>query len=159
MVGHGEHFRHWIRHGADMGWFPEKDDKGEAEEWRWNETWGKQFTEEAVEVESQFMGLSQRKNVMGIHGVRHIVTGILNRSMLNVTNRQGLLIADTLFNRQGAVPAILEALLISGADPMPKAGVDPELGLKKIKDKWAKERKLKNAVDVTNQLVVEHERQ
>merc|ERR1719183_2737401 len=131
----------------------------DTEEWVWNETWGKQFSTENVQIAKKFMGLSQRKNVMGMHGVRHIVTGILQRSMLNVTNRQALLIADTLFNRQGAVPAILEALLINGADPMPKSGVDPELSLKKIKDKWAKERRLKSAVDVTNQLVVEHERQ
>merc|ERR1719424_1243526 len=42
---------------------------------------------------------------------------------------------------------------------MPKAGIDPLISLKQIKEKWAKERKLKSAVDVTNQIVVEHERQ
>jgi len=147
----------------------------DTEEWTWNETWGKQFSIEKVTMDPKFMGLSQRKNVMGIHGVRHIVTGILNRSMLNVTNRQALLIADSLFNRQGAVPGILEAWLVSGRDPAlakttaeweayekakpggNKPGIDPECSLKKIKETWPKVSGC--PVDVSTQLMVEHERQ
>jgi len=165
MIGHGEHFKHYWRHGADMGFNPE------SEEWCWNETWGKQFSVESVTMQKEFMGLSQRKNVMGMHGVRHIVAGILHRSMLNVTNRQALLIADTLFNRQGAVPGILEAWLVSGTSTPKEGGLDqfgkksnvgpywPELSVKQLKDKWAKERALKGPVDVTNAIMVEHERQ
>jgi len=155
VIGRGEHFRHWIRHGADMGFNPD------TEEWVWNETWGKQFSTENVQIAKKFMGLSQRKNVMGMHGVRHIVTGILQRSMLNVTNRQALLIADTLFNRQGAVPGILEAWLVGGTSPMPEAGVDPAkaVSLKKLKEQWAKETRLRAPVNVSDQIMVEHERQ
>jgi hypothetical protein len=152
MLGHHEHFRHWIRHG-DQGY------NGETGEWCWNETWGKQFSEENVKFDKKFVGISQRKNVMGMLGVRHIVSGILNRSMLNMSNRQAMLIADTLFNRQGAVPGILEAWIVTGTSPAPKHELDPELSMKKLREKWSKETKLRAPIEVTKEVMLEHERQ
>jgi len=152
LIGHGEHFHHWLRHGSDMGFNPD------TEEWVWNETWGKQFSVEDFRFQNTFMALSQRKNVMDMHGVRLIVIGILNRSMLNVTNRQALLIADSLFNRSGAVPGILEAVIANTTNPRPKEGMpDPEQSLKKLRDQWGKSRV--QTTDVTNAIVLEHERQ
>ena len=45
MIMH-ENFRHWIRHGADMGFDPEGKLGGGKDAWVWNETWGKQFSVE-----------------------------------------------------------------------------------------------------------------
>lgn len=153
LIGHGEYFHHWIRHGADMGW------NAETEEWVWNDTWGKQFSSEGFTMSQSFMSLPQRKNVMDMQGVRHIVAAVLHRSLLNVTNRQALLIADSVFNRSGAVPGILEAWLVGGDPPIEyRAGqITPETSLRILKDSWAKDGQ--KTVDVTSQILLEHERQ
>jgi len=151
FIGHGEHFRHRLIEAHDMGY------NQESEEWCWNEAWGKQSSVENVRMQPEFMALTQRKNVMDIQGVRHIVQGILQRSLLQVTNRQAILIADALFNRQGAVPGIIEAILVQGESPSPSPTVLDNESLVSLKAKFKNNKT--PFVSVTNEIALEHERE
>jgi hypothetical protein len=137
-----DHLNTYVRDGHNMGFDPA------TRNWRWNEVWGIQRSVENLEVLPEFVHLAQRKNVMDIHGVRMIVNGILQRAMLNFTNRESILVADSLFNRQGAVPGFLEAILTPHT---------PELEACASIDE-AKE-KTSAVVICTYQVVLEHERQ
>merc|ERR1712151_437729 len=114
-------------------------------------------------------------------GVRNIVATILNRTMLQLTNRQQILIADSAFNRGGAVPGILEAILVRKSD----CTVDPKaptgkfvdcsakdvVSLYEMKQKWDGESEKsggksssffgssKKYYDFSNEVALEHERQ
>ncbi|CAE8604779.1 unnamed protein product [Polarella glacialis] len=142
--GTGNNFKNWNRHGAGQGF-----DK-ETGCWEWNEVWGKQHTK-PIQVLSDFVALSTKRNVMDLQGTRLLVTSVLQRCMLNFSNRQAIMLADSIFNRSGAVPGILEAILVAGA--MPAANKS----MAQLKDEFDKAKT--TYVDITGQLVLEHERQ
>eukprot|EP00928_Gymnodinium_smaydae_P067959 TRINITY_DN5099_c0_g1_i1.p1 TRINITY_DN5099_c0_g1~~TRINITY_DN5099_c0_g1_i1.p1 ORF type:complete len:3333 (+),score=742.01 TRINITY_DN5099_c0_g1_i1:194-10192(+) len=145
LMQQGDAFHSYFRDGK-QGW------DGKTDTWTWNEVWGKQYSTENFRMQKDFVVLSQRKNVMDIHGVRLIVSCILRRALLNFTNRQMLLIADEAFNRQGAVPGIIEALLVQGSDTSYSFS-----SLLEVKA-YCTEKKI-SFVDVTNEVALEHERQ
>jgi len=158
-----QNFKHYNRDGKSQGWVPDTKKGGVAGEWTWNEVWGKQYSVQDVQFDEQFVKKEAKRNVMDMLGVRRIVQCILTRSCLNLSNRQMILISDTLFNRSGAVPGLLEAWLVRGQDPKPIAHKDryvdvnaepKAMNLRQLKEKWGND-----AVDVTNQLALEHERQ
>jgi len=74
--------------------------------------------------------------------------------MLNMTNRQAVLVADSVFNRSGAVPGICQAVLASGT---PFRNGLLEEGLPKILDKLDQDKTPYK--DVTKEILLEHERQ
>jgi len=120
------------RNGKGMG-YDENSRK-----WMWNEHYGKMFSKPEVELDKDlFTGPVNRKTTMDLQGVRILVSAVLRRSLLNFSNRQQLLIADSFFHRQRVVPGILEACLASGST-FPKG---------------------KDKTDVTNLIVLEHEKQ
>jgi len=145
IFGKGETHYKWLRDSKDMGFV------AATETWSWNEVWGKQLSTQDFQVEKKFVEMSARKNVMDILGVRNIVQTILLRNQLNLTNRQAILIADSIFNRAGAVPGILEAILVPSVDPEEFMGV-PNLA------EAATKKGVKFTV-VTNEVALEHERQ
>merc|ERR1712226_1667570 len=96
-----------------------------------------------------------RKNVMDMMGVRNLVCTILNRSVLQLSNRQQILIADSVFNRGGAVPGILEAILVPKSSCVePKApngnfvdcSANDVFNLNEEKKKWSKFADVSNEV-------------
>jgi hypothetical protein len=143
LFGTQDHLHHHLRDSHNMGF------DVNTRNWQWNEVWGLQRSVESMEVLPEFVHVAQRKNVMDITGVRMIVQGILQRSMLNITNRECLLIAETIFNRQGAVPGIVEAILTPNTEEIAACTCVEEV----------KELKNSKYIDVTFQMVLEHERQ
>jgi len=76
--------------------------------------------------------------------------------MINVSNRQALLLADSVFNRQGTVPGILGAILVS-EDNANKAAT---IGFNGLKESLTKANPRSPPFgDVTEELVIEQERQ
>eukprot|EP00434_Breviolum_minutum_P043379 symbB.v1.2.038664.t1/scaffold6110.1/size20857/1 len=72
--------------------------------------------------------------------------------MMNMSNRQAILVADSLFNRAWVVPGIFQAILAPGTDYR-----QDRLGLSEIVAKF--EERKKPYTDVTREMVFEHERQ
>mmetsp|Transcript_14093 Transcript_14093/g.26206 ORF Transcript_14093/g.26206 Transcript_14093/m.26206 type:complete len:3581 (+) Transcript_14093:145-10887(+) len=152
-----EHFRQ----EKDTGWVQDLDDV-ESGTWVWSKKYGEQYSTDKTEFDIKFMGgggRNPKKNVMDMLGVRLIVTGILTRSMLNVTNRQAILIADSLFNRQGAVPGIIEAVLMRGTDgfiaqKQKDRTCEDKIDLEELKKKFGV-----GVTDVTEAVMLEHEKQ
>lgn len=135
----------WRRNGEHMG----LDEK--SEEWRWNDVSGKQRSIPNIRVAQEFVQAASRNSLMDLQGARLLTSYILQRSMLNVSNRQAICIADSVFNRSEVVCGILEAVLSPGED------VNAFPSMKDLKEAMAKSKVA--LVDVTNQLVLEHERQ
>jgi len=142
----GEKFSSYYRDSKGMGL------DQETHQWQWNEVWGKQFSIEKLQVPPDFVKLSQRKNVMDMQGVRLICSGILQRCVLQMTNRQAALISEATFNRQGVVPGILKAILVPGSDITKKKMEDIEKDFTGpgLTQRWT---------DVTAHIVLEHEKQ
>jgi hypothetical protein len=145
VFGGSNNFGSWIRHGEEQGF--NKD----TEAWEWNETWGKQISKE-IQVLPEFVQSSSRRNVMDMQGVRMLVTYVLQRCQMNMTNRQCICTADTLFNRAGNVPGIYQAVIISGVNVY-EAGTSLNEILRKLTETK------RSYVDVTSALLLEHERQ
>merc|ERR1719375_2226819 len=125
----------------------------QTDRWEWNDIWGKQYSTENFRFDKKFVELSTRKNVMDLNVCRLITSSILQRSMLNLTNRQAVLIADATFNRQGVVPGILEAYIFKGdSETLTR---DNKCGLPELKAKYGES----SLVDITHELTLEHERQ
>jgi len=93
-----------------------------------------------------------RTNCIDSMGVRLLVSQVLQRCMMNMSNRQAILVADSLFNRAGVVPGIFQAILAPGTDYR-----QDRLGLSEIVAKF--EERKKPYTDVTREMVFEHERQ
>jgi hypothetical protein len=133
------------RYYSDMGY------DEQTQEWQWNQLWGTQNSVRNVQVAKQFVELPQRQNVIDLRGVRIIVQNCLMRSLHHVTNRQAIMVADSTFSRSGAVPGILDAVLVAGSNDKEYESVD------QLKQAYKKENK--KFVDVTRQLILEWERQ
>eukprot|EP00928_Gymnodinium_smaydae_P067961 TRINITY_DN5099_c0_g2_i2.p1 TRINITY_DN5099_c0_g2~~TRINITY_DN5099_c0_g2_i2.p1 ORF type:complete len:3332 (+),score=752.58 TRINITY_DN5099_c0_g2_i2:2916-12911(+) len=145
----GDSFRSYYRDG-NQGWI--RDKVRNMGKWTWNEVWGKQMSVEDFRMEKEFVTLMGGKNVMDLQGVRLLVSTMLRRSALSYTNRQMIMIADDAFNRMGAVPGILEAVLVDKDDKTSGCR-----SMKELKDTCSKHG-LKFA-DVTQAVVLEHERE
>jgi hypothetical protein len=106
-----ETFHHLLQHGEKSGW------SSLAQEWQWNEIWGKQLSEEKFKFPAKGASeLPKLDNAMSMMYARYITACILQRSMINVSNRQAMLIADDIFNRSGAVPGIIGAFIVRESD-------------------------------------------
>ncbi|CAJ1444994.1 unnamed protein product [Effrenium voratum] len=151
--GGGNTLGSWVQHGSGQGWMPATDAK-ETGRWEWNEVWGKQSSVKDLQVHPEFVQLSSRKNLMDLMGVRLLVSQVLQRCMMNMSNRQALLVADSVFNRAGVVPGICQAVL--AAETGASFG-KCEQSLTKILEDF--ETTKKQYVDVTREVVFEHERQ
>jgi hypothetical protein len=172
---HREHFKNFLFE-KDMGWVPEKTKDGKDDKrhgsYNWNSKWGVQYSVPKFHFQSKFSKKEAKKNVVDLMGVRRIVQSVLQRSRLHMSNRQMVLTADTLFSRSGTVPGILEAVLVDTSDKeRPKQPIRLEInGLpaggfvdthESTCDDWSflKQGWGNNFMDVTEQIVLEHERQ
>jgi hypothetical protein len=148
----GAHFSHFIRDG-NQGFHQE------SKTWRWNDVWGKQYSVEDFRIDKQFVALSTRKNVMELAGARMITQTIFRRSMWNFSNRQALLLSDSIFNRSGAVPGILKAILVKSSNATCVHDTREHTCLLDLDTKYIEQRREREMKDVTNQIALEHERQ
>jgi hypothetical protein len=148
----GDHFSHFIRDG-NQGF------DQETKTWRWNDTWGKQYSVEDLRIDKQFVALSTRKNVMELAGARMITQTIFRRSMWNFSNRQTILLSDSIFNRSGAVPGILRAILVKSSNASCVRDTSEHACLLELEAKYTEQRRDREMKDVTNQIALEHERQ
>eukprot|EP00811_Abedinium_folium_P036606 NODE_92_length_3730_cov_8.224258.p1 GENE.NODE_92_length_3730_cov_8.224258~~NODE_92_length_3730_cov_8.224258.p1 ORF type:complete len:1121 (+),score=246.57 NODE_92_length_3730_cov_8.224258:36-3365(+) len=109
-------------YGGDMGWDATmgRHNHGTGEHgwdentglWRWRESWGNQYSIENFHFRKDFCDV--RQSTISLLACRTITQGILNRSLCMLTNRQAVLLSDHVFNRAGAVAAILDAVLVKG---------------------------------------------
>jgi len=84
-------------------------------EWQWGRKWGEQYSVEGFMMRKDFAAVTGAKsNSISIQACRIIALNILRRALYPVNNRQALSIADAAFNRCGAVPGILDAVIIQG---------------------------------------------
>eukprot|EP00435_Cladocopium_sp_Y103_P066229 s194_g28.t1 len=94
--------------------------------WVWNDVWGKQSSILDLEVGTEFVKYSSRRNCIDLMGIRLLVSQVLQRCMMNMSNRQAVLVADSIFNRAGVVPGIYQAILAQGTDYRRKRALIPE---------------------------------
>ncbi|CAL1164476.1 unnamed protein product [Cladocopium goreaui] len=151
-AGGGATLGHWVQHGKDQGWVPLSTDKKVSGHWAWNDVWGKQSSVLDLEVGTEFVKYSSRRNCIDLMGIRLLVSQVLQRCMMNMSNRQAVLVADSIFNRAGVVPGIYQAILAQGTDYRME-----KIGLSDIMARF--EERKKPYVDVTREMVFEHERQ
>jgi len=157
--GGGKELGQWIRHGDGQGYSP--GEGKESGKWEWNKTWGLQHSPPDLRVHPDFVQNESRRNTIDMTGVRLIVSQLLQRCLLNMSNRQALLIADSIFNRAGAVPGIAQAVLVKASNADFGVYADKrtwlcEHGLAQILEKLTTAHPY---VDVTKEIVLEHERQ
>lgn len=104
---------------GDHGW--NKEEKA----WKWSNLHGAQYSIERTPfrkaccerkqvLESGGAGNAVKPNLITLPACRVITAGILNRSLHPVTHRQAVLMADQIFSRCGAVPGILDAIIVQG---------------------------------------------
>merc|ERR1712151_1102061 len=97
---------------------------------------------------------------MDMVGVRNLVVAILNRNRQKLSNRQQLRIEHSLFNRDGAGPDILQAFLVRKCDcPSSCNFIDSSSADGFFSDAMMDRMKTAKKQDVTNEIVLEHERQ
>ncbi|CAK0829629.1 unnamed protein product [Prorocentrum cordatum] len=147
ILGHHDSFSHHWRGGQHMGYDPD------TMEWQWNDLCGNQRSAD-IDVMPEFVTVSKRKNCVSLEGVRLITQCILHRCVLNLTNREALLIADSIFNRSGAVPGFLEAIIVPGE---PSKDSDAPASLSDLKKRLEKSKQSYKVV--TREVMLEHERQ
>jgi len=102
--------------GGDHGW--NKEEKA----WKWSNLYGAQYSIERTifrkgvceKVEAVGMSSTVKPNLITLAACRLITAGIMNRSLHPVTHRQAVLMADHIFSRCGAVPGILDAIIVQG---------------------------------------------
>lgn len=82
--------------------------------WKWAHKWGEQFSIEDFAIRKESAAVSARSNSISLKACRLITVAILRRSLAYVSNRQAMLISDATFNRAGAVPGIIDAIIVQG---------------------------------------------
>jgi hypothetical protein len=104
---------HHKAYSGDQGWEKDPTQPGEGK-WKWSAKWGQQYSVEGFRMNKDFVSGTavQRTHTISIRACRVITTAILHRSLCCVTNREAYNIADHTFSRCGAVPGILDALLV-----------------------------------------------
>eukprot|EP00929_Paragymnodinium_shiwhaense_P065225 TRINITY_DN32718_c0_g3_i1.p1 TRINITY_DN32718_c0_g3~~TRINITY_DN32718_c0_g3_i1.p1 ORF type:complete len:3402 (+),score=1051.59 TRINITY_DN32718_c0_g3_i1:472-10206(+) len=151
----GDNFHSWLRSGDEMGLRTEVTADGRHEGWwAWNETWGLQRSIEGFKMRPEVIHATAGKNALDLQGVRIIIQSLCQRTMMNLSNRQAICLADSIFNRSGAVPGIIQAILVPGAAEEMLSQFKSFLEVKQ----YFEEQKMKY-MDVTPQLTMEHERQ
>eukprot|EP00913_Durusdinium_trenchii_P019819 g18629.t1 len=151
-VGGGGVLGQWVQYG-NQGWVPASSEKKTTGHWEWNDVWGRQSSIKDLEVGEDYVQHSSRRNIIDLMGVRLLVTQVLQRCMLNMSNRQAVMVADSIFNRAGVVPGICQAVLAAGTEHSGSC----KYSLTDILEDF--ESKKKPYVDVTREIVFEHERQ
>jgi hypothetical protein len=122
--------------------------------WTWNTKWGDQYSTEDYVFRKDVVGLPStlKPNTISLQACRYITLAILRRNLHYITNRQAMLIADSAFNRSGAVPGIIDAILVGSSTINHDFATPTQLKLEYLKQG-------KHAHDVKHQIVVEHEKQ
>lgn len=135
--------------GVNHGWNEEE------KTWSWDRRIGQQYSLEDFGVRPELVSTPEQSkpNVISLKACRLLASGILQRGLYCLTNRQASLMADSIFSRAGAVPAILEAILVQ---------MDWDAGeLTQVtnisKFKQDLEKKGTPFVDVRCQMVISHE--
>jgi len=139
------------------GWDTSEDRLG-GQCWKWSNMYGDQysvprsaFRKEVCTLSSSVAGNSAVKpNTISLQACRLLVESILHRSLHPVTHRQSALIADQVFNRAGAVPGILDAILVQGDAGNAPSIAEAKAEYDKVGKKW---------VDVKQQVLLAHELQ
>eukprot|EP00928_Gymnodinium_smaydae_P014043 TRINITY_DN15093_c0_g5_i1.p1 TRINITY_DN15093_c0_g5~~TRINITY_DN15093_c0_g5_i1.p1 ORF type:complete len:3429 (-),score=728.45 TRINITY_DN15093_c0_g5_i1:188-10474(-) len=109
---------HYKVGSGTQGWVkPDANDPASRGVWRWSKKWGNQHSIDNFEFDTKFCGAVTRANTISLQACRIITQQVLNRSLACVTNRDAALIADQTFNRAGANPAILDAILVRAPVP------------------------------------------
>lgn len=118
--------------------------------WVWNSTWGTQLSTMNFGIFKDFLKMPSNQNVIHMRAVRIVVHTILTRALHHVSNRQAFLMADAVFSRSGAVPAILDAFLGPGSTlPSAQGGVSA-IKAEMINNRW---------LNVSRQITYEWDRQ
>lgn len=86
-------------------------------EWKWDRRIGDQYSPGDLRMHTvnSHKTTTQKANMISLKSCRILAEGILQRSFHYMTNRQVALLADQVFSRCGAVPAILDAVLVLDA--------------------------------------------
>eukprot|EP00930_Biecheleria_cincta_P021490 TRINITY_DN1591_c0_g1_i1.p1 TRINITY_DN1591_c0_g1~~TRINITY_DN1591_c0_g1_i1.p1 ORF type:complete len:3401 (-),score=659.74 TRINITY_DN1591_c0_g1_i1:53-10255(-) len=146
----------WTRMGSgDHGW-------NKAEEmWKWAPQWGAQYSIETQTFRREVCEKATatgsgpnivKPNCISLRACRMLTADILVRGLHTITHRQACLIADETFSRAGAVPGVLDAIIVRGDVP---AELRTSIGKAK---EFFKE-KGRAYVDVRRQLIMGHELQ
>lgn len=119
--------------------------------WKWSQKHGDQYSVQGVRMRAEYLkAAALRPNTIPLRACRMITRIILSRSMYTVTNRQAMQIADHAFNRAGAVPGILDAILVKAE------GIPGDLQTAaQLKERLASTGTA--FVDVTHQMIIAHE--
>jgi len=140
--------------GPDHGWKKKegkKNNKGSFDgSWCWSDKWGDQYSTENFEFRKECVGApsTMRHNTISIEACRQITLAICRRSLYFISNRQAMLLADSVFNRGGNTPGIIDAILVPGSHISPDIRNPTEL--KKLG---------KSHLDVTHHIIIELEKQ
>mmetsp|Transcript_80667 Transcript_80667/g.152431 ORF Transcript_80667/g.152431 Transcript_80667/m.152431 type:complete len:3749 (-) Transcript_80667:216-11462(-) len=138
---------------GDHGWKEMEKNKGQGR-WVWNQQYGDQYSVKDFVFKKDFCvnASSLKPNTISIQSCRMITLAMLRRSLHFITNRSAMLIADEAFSRSGAVPAILDAVIISGQTPSSDFKTPRDLIESYTKSG-------KSYCDVKQQLMIEAEKQ
>lgn len=94
--------------------------KPDEKKWVWNDHWGDQYSVEKTRMRKDVTkSPGARPNSISLRACRVITKAILSRCLQCVTNRQAILMSDQIFSRAGAVPGILDALLVDAESVNP----------------------------------------
>lgn len=121
--------------------------------WKWGPKWGQQHSVANVKFRKDFCAQSSSAiaNTISLQSCRLVTQYVLNRCLHCVTNRQAALISDQIFCRSGAVPGIIDAILVQGGN-----SCAPYKSIKHLKETG------KSHVshhDVKHELILAHEEQ
>eukprot|EP00933_Yihiella_yeosuensis_P040244 TRINITY_DN34501_c0_g1_i1.p1 TRINITY_DN34501_c0_g1~~TRINITY_DN34501_c0_g1_i1.p1 ORF type:complete len:1455 (-),score=342.47 TRINITY_DN34501_c0_g1_i1:123-4262(-) len=140
------------------GWVA-SDDKDGQSLWCWGKEYGNQYSlekfafrpEVCKPMASGQSGVpAQKANTISLQACRLLTQNILARALCTITHRQAILISDQIFSRSGAVPGILDAIIVNGE-------IGPVRHVQEAKDEF--DRTGKKWVDVKKQLIIGHEMQ
>mmetsp|Transcript_18850 Transcript_18850/g.33157 ORF Transcript_18850/g.33157 Transcript_18850/m.33157 type:complete len:3464 (-) Transcript_18850:114-10505(-) len=120
--------RHKINSGTH-GWQAATQDSPGS--WKWSPQYGEQLSNPQVSFrrdlvdrnvvasadDAKAKSQAMRPNAISLQACRVLTVGILSRGLHPISHRQGCLIADQAFNRAGAVPGILDAIIVCGTIP------------------------------------------
>jgi len=140
--------------GSAHGWTATAD----GGEYRWSPSVSEQFSPEAFVFRRELVSgagdeasaaKANRPNAISLQACRLLTVGILARGLHPVSQRQACLISDQIFNRAGAVPGILDALVVKG---------DLGSNLRAVPDAYAEfDRQGMSYTDVKKELLKGHE--
>jgi len=125
---------------------------GVTNKWLWSDKWGKQYSAKDFEIRKDFCTITAKSNSISLRACRLITQAILRRSLHFVSNKQAAQISDFVFSRGGAVPGILDAVIVQG-DRIS----DDYKTIKELRAAYDKSGK--HYADVKHQMLIESEKQ